>query len=188
MSEIVDEILLDAEDRMEKAVEVIRSELVKVRTGKANPVLLQDIKVDYYGTVVPLKQLANVGAPEARLLVIHPWDRNSIEAIEKAVLKSDLGLNPMSDGNIIRIPIPSLTEERRKDLVKYIKKMAEDGRIAIRNVRRDANDQIKKKQKAGTIPEDEANKATDEVQKATDKYIEAINKILEKKEEEIMEV
>lgn len=172
---------------MKKALENMREELAKIRTGRASPALLDSIKVNYYGSRVPLKQTASISAPDARLLVVQPWERSMLGEIEKAILKSDLGLTPTTDGNIIRIPIPQLTEERRKDLVKLVRKLGEEGRIAIRNIRRDANEQIKKSEKEGDISEDDAYRDRDDIQKLTDKYIELLDEVISKKEEEIME-
>lgn len=184
----IKEIQKDAEERMQKAVENTRSELTKIRTGKASPALLDTIRVSYYGNMTPLKQVASISTPEPRLITIQPWEKNLIGEIEKAILKSDLGLNPVNDGVVIRLPIPQLTEERRKDLVRLCHKLVEEGRIAIRNVRRDANDQLKKSEKEHTISEDQYHTAIDEVQKITDKYIKQVDDILKMKEDEIMEV
>jgi len=178
----------DAEERMAKAIENTRSELMKIRTGKASPALLDTVRVEYYGSVVPLKQVANINAPEPRLITIQPWEKKMIGEIEKAILKSDLGLTPANDGTLIRLPIPQLTEERRKDLVRLCHKLAEEGRIAIRNVRRDANDKLKALEKDHDISEDQFHTATDEIQKITDSHTEQIDELLKKKEEEIMEV
>ncbi|HDZ11561.1 MAG TPA: ribosome recycling factor [Bacteroidetes bacterium] len=178
----------DAEMRMRKSLEAIQSEMAKIRTGKATTSLLDMIKVNYYGSQVPLKQVANITVPEPRLLSVQPWEKNLIPEIEKAILKSDLGLNPSNDGKTIRIPFPQLTEERRKELVKLVKKMAEEGRIAVRNIRRDVNEHIKKAQKNHELTEDQEHDELDEIQKLTDEYIEKIVKILAEKEKEIMEV
>lgn len=184
----IKEIQHDAEVRMEKAVESTRHELATIRTGKASPALLDTIKVSYYGSMVPIKQVAGINTPEARLLTIQPWDKSLIGEIEKAILKSDLGLTPVNDGLTIRLPIPVLTEERRKDLVRLCHKLVEEGRVAIRNVRRDANERLKKLEKDHQISEDEYHTAVEQVQKTTDKFISQIDEILKKKEEEIMEV
>ncbi|HIE52821.1 MAG TPA: ribosome recycling factor [Armatimonadetes bacterium] len=184
----MDEVLLDAEERMEKSVEVTRREFATVRTGRASPALVENIRVDYYGTPTPLYQLATITVPEPRLLVISPWDKTQIQAVERALAKADLGLMPHSDGNIIRIPIPELTEERRRELVKVIGRKAEDGRVAIRNIRREANERLRKMQKAKEISEDECERALEEVQKLTDEYIEKIEELYEAKREELMEV
>ncbi len=178
----------DADERMHKTLEAVREELAKIRTGKATTSLLDTVKVNYYGTVVPLKQVANITVPEPRLLSVQPWEKNLIPEIEKAIMKSDLGLNPTNDGKVIRIPFPPLTEERRKELVKLVKKMAEEGRIAIRNIRRDVNDHIKKAQKNHELTEDQEKDELDEIQKLTDEFIKKIDEILKEKEEEIMEV
>jgi ribosome recycling factor len=184
----VKELKKDAEHRMLKAVETIHQEFIKIRTGRATPVLLDAVKVSYYGNMVPVSQAATITIPEPRLIAIQPWDRNMIPEIEKAILKSDLGLTPSNDGTFVRIPIPKLSEERRRDLVKVVKKFAEDGRVAVRNVRRDVNEHIKKLEKNHEISEDELNNILSEVQKMTDKHIKEIDDLLEKKEKEILEV
>ena len=178
----------DASHRMKKAVETIQQELVKIRTGRATTTLLDNIKVSYYGSTVPIAQTATITIPEPRLIAIQPWDKSMISEIEKAILKSDLGLTPSNDGTFIRIPIPQLSEERRKELVKLVRKFAEEGRIAIRNVRRDVNDHLKKMQKDHLISEDELSVILDEIQELTDNSIAEIDQVLEKKELEIMEV
>jgi len=182
------QILNETEDKMKKAVEVVRQELVKIRTGKATTVLLDGIKVDYYGSLVPLNQTANVSVGDIHTILVQPWDKSAIQAIDKAILASELGLNPISDGNVLRIPIPPLNEERRKELVKLVKKFGEEGKIAIRNIRRDGNDHLKKAEKDEHLPEDERKRGEQEVQKLTDKYIQSIDDILAHKEKEIMEV
>jgi ribosome recycling factor len=182
------DILKNAEDRMKKAVEVVREELVKVRTGKATTVLLDGIKVDYYGTPTPLNKLANVSTPDVHTIAVQPWDKGSAQAIEKAILNANLGLNPINDGSIIRVPIPPLNEERRRELVKLVKKFGEEGKIAIRNVRRDAIEHLKKAEKEFHMPEDERKRSEQEAQKLTDKYIKEIDNLLAMKEKEIMEV
>lgn len=182
------EIMTDSEDRMKKSVEVLRKELATVRAGRANPAILDKIVVEYYGAATPLNQLANIAAPEPRMLTIQPWDKTAISAIEKAIQKSDLGINPSNDGTLIRLAIPQLTEERRHELVKTTKKKGEDCRVSIRNIRRDAMEKIKAAEKAKTCSEDDAKKANEELQKQTDKHIKEIDKILEYKEIEIMEV
>lgn len=184
----ISEIKKDTEVRMQKAVENTRIELTKIRTGKASPALLDTVKVDYYGSLVPLKQVAGINTPEPRLITIQPWEKNLIGEIEKAILKSDLGLNPANDGTVIRLPIPQLTEERRKDLVRLCHKFGEEGKIAIRNIRRDSNDKLKKLEKDHEISEDQYHTAVDEVQKTTDAYTKQVDEILKKKEEEILEV
>ena len=180
--------LTEAEDRMKKALDHVRHELSGIRTGKASPQLLDTVKVDAYGTMMPIQQVGSVSAPEARLLVIQPWDKGLIKAICKGVNEAKLGLNPTDDGSVVRIPIPSLTEERRKDLVKLISKFAEEGRVAIRQVRQDANKELKTQEDAGTLPADDAKRQTSEVQKLTDKFIASIDEILKKKTAEVMEV
>jgi len=181
-------ILTDAENRMKKSAEAFRQELVRIRTGKASTALLAGIRVEYYGAQVPLNQVASVTTPEARLIVIQPWDKSMIPKIEKEIQKSDLGLNPASDGTFVRLAIPVLTEERRKELVKLVRKHAEEARVAIRNIRRDANEHLKREQKAGSISEDDLKKLQTHCQELTDKHIEIIDETLRKKEEEIMEV
>jgi ribosome recycling factor len=185
---MVQEVYTDVQDRMEKAVAALKRDLATLRAGRATPALLDKISVDYYGSSMPINQLANVSVPEPRLLVIQPWDKKAVSEIERAIMKSDLGLNPSSDGSLIRLAIPQLTEERRKDLVKVSKKKAEEGRVAVRNIRRDANEDLRKKEKAGEITEDELHKSQYEVQKLTDKFIAEVENILTAKEVEIMEV
>lgn len=185
---MLDEIYADAEERMKKAVAAYQRELSSLRAGRATPTLLDRIEVDYYGTLTPLNQLAGVTAPEPRLLVVQPWDKQSLPEVEKAIMKSDLGLTPSNDGNVIRLTIPELTEERRKDLVKFVKKKAEEGRVAIRNIRRDANDSIKQLEKESEISEDESKRAQDEIQELTDEMIKEVEQVLEAKEKEVMEV
>ncbi len=177
----------ETETRMEKAVEVLKKELASLRAGRANPSLLENIKVSYYGVDTPLIQLANISAPEPRLLVIQPWDKNVIQDIEKAIQKSDLGLTPSNDGSIIRINIPELTEERRQELVRVVRKKAEEAKVAVRNIRREVNDKIKALEKEGEISEDDAHRDQKKVQELTDKYIETLSKVMEAKEKEIME-
>jgi ribosome recycling factor len=184
----IKEIKNDANHRMKKAVENIQQEFSKIRTGRASAALLDGTKVSYYGNMVPLTQASTVTIPEPRLIAIQPWDRNMIAEIEKAILKSDLGLTPSNDGTFIRVPIPQLNEERRQNLARLVKKFAEEGRIAIRNVRRDANDHLKKMQKNHDISEDELSVILDETQEITDKHIKEIDEILENKEKEILEV
>lgn len=184
---MTDEILLDTEERMGKSVDSFERELVRIRTGRATPNLLDGIRVEYYGNEVPLNQVASISIPEPRSITIQPWEKGMAAKIEKAILKSDLGITPMNDGNFVRLNIPPLTEERRKDLVRMVKKMAEDSRVAIRNIRRDANDQLKKTEKASDISEDESKRAQNDVQELTDNYIKEIEKILNDKEAEIME-
>src|SRR5690625_2355577 len=185
---MADQIIKQMKDKMTQAVQAFSRNLATVRPGRANPSLLDNVNVDYYGASTPLNQLATVGAPEARLLVITPFDKTAIGEIEKAIQKADLGLAPSSDGNVIRINIPQLTEERRKELTRVVGKYAEESRIQIRNIRRDANDQIKKLENDSVITEDESRKAQDDVQKETDKFIGEIDELAKQKEEEIMEV
>jgi ribosome recycling factor len=173
---------------MNKALDHVKHEFLTIRTGRASTSLVDGLDVDYYGSAVPLNQIANVSVPESRLLMITPYDKGALGAIEKAILKSDLGLTPNSDGRVIRIPIPELTEERRKNLVKVVRRLAEDARISVRNIRREANDLLKKSEKNGDIPEDESHRIIDEVQKVTDDYIRKVDDILKTKEAEIMEV
>jgi len=184
----VKEILEHAERKMKKAVEVVREELVKIRTGKATTALLDGIKVDYYGVPTPLNKLASISTPDVHTITVQPWEKGILSAIEKAILSSNLGLTPVNDGNIIRIPIPPLNEERRRELVKLIKKFGEDGKIAVRNVRRDAIEHLKKAEKDEHMSEDERKRGEQEVQKVTDKYIKEIDNHLAMKEKEIMEV
>lgn len=182
------ELVADAKQRMHASVETVRRELSTMRTGRASLSMLDNIRVDYYGTPTPLNQVGNLGTPDPTLLTIQPWDASLLPAIEKAIRGSDLDLNPQNDGKIIRIPVPSLTEERRRTLVKHAHKHAEDGRVAIRNVRRDANEHLKKLLKDHEVSEDDEKHAVAEVQKLTDGHVEQINEILKKKEAEIMEV
>jgi ribosome recycling factor len=177
----------NAEDRMDKAIGAMKRDLSTLRAGKANPSLLDRIQVEYYGAPTPLNQVANINTPDSRTLYIQPWDKTLIGAVEKAILKSDLGLNPSNDGASIRISIPPLTEERRAELVKTSKKFGEEAKVAIRNIRRDANDSIKKLEKT-TISEDESRGHQEDIQKATDKFIAEVDKVLSAKEKEIMEV
>lgn len=181
-------IFNDVNEKMQDAIQALTRNLATVRAGRANPALLDNIFVEYYGTQTPLNQLATVGAPEARLLVITPFDKTAIGEIEKAILKADLGLSPSSDGNLIRLNIPALTEERRRELTKVVGKYAEESRIQIRNIRRDANDQLRALEKDGGLTEDELRTNEDRVQKETDKYINEVEEIVKAKEEEIMEV
>jgi len=185
---MIDELLADAKDRMGKSVESTRSELATVRTGRASPHLLDRVEVDYYGATSPLKQLAQVAATDARMLTVTPYDKSSISAIEKAVLESDLGLTPSNDGSVIRLGIPELTEERRKELVKIVHTVAEDGRVAVRNIRRDVMHDLRELKKEGEAGSDEEHRAESELQKHTDAAIGEIDSLLKGKEEEILEV
>lgn len=178
----------EAEDKMGKTIVAMRTDLATVRAGRANPALLDKVLVDYYGTMTPINQLASVSAPEPRLLVIQPWDKTVIASLEKAILRSDLNLTPSNDGSVIRIAIPQLTQERRQELVRVVRKKAEEFRVMIRNTRREANDRIKGLEKDSGLSEDESKKSQEEIQKLTDKYIEQIDQALSNKEAEIMEV
>ena len=176
------------EGKMEKTLNVLLDEFGSIRAGRANPHVLDKIKVDYYGTPTPIQQVGNVIVPEARMIVIQPWEKSLLKAIEKAILTSDLGINPTNDGNVIRLVFPELTEERRKDLAKDVKKKGEAAKVAVRNVRRDANEAFKKKEKAGEISEDDLKLGNEKIQKLTDKMIEKIDKAVETKTKEIMTV
>ncbi|HMM21594.1 MAG TPA: ribosome recycling factor [Selenomonadales bacterium] len=182
------EVFTSHEDKMKKALEVLRKEYSSLRAGRATPALLDKIAVDYYGTPTPVNQVANISVPEPRMIVIQPWEKTMLSPIEKAILKSDLGLTPNSDGSVLRLAIPQLTQQRRTELVKVVHKKAEESRVAVRNLRRDANDAIKKLEKEKTISEDETKKAQEDIQKLTDKYIKEIDQIMATKEKEIMEV
>ena len=184
----IDSILLDAEDRMEKALAALDRDFAKLRTGRATTALVDGIKADYYGTPTPISQMASIAVPDSRTLTIQPWDKGGIALIEKAILKSDLGLTPVNDGKLIRIVMPPLTEERRKELSKVARKYSEEGKVAVRTVRRDAHDSLKKLEKEKTITEDEQKRATDDVQKLTDKYVAEVDKRCAAKEKEIMEI
>jgi ribosome recycling factor len=181
-------VIEDAEERMHKGVDVLRREYATIRAGRANPSVLDKVMVEYYGASTPINQLANISAPEPRMLVIQAWDRSVLPIIEKAIMKSDLGLNPSSDGTVIRLIIPQLTAERRLELVKKVKKEAEIARVAVRNVRRDVNDKLKKLEKDHEASEDEIKRAQEDVQKMTDKMIKEIEHVMETKESEITEV
>lgn len=178
----------DARQRMDKSIEAFRSEIAKIRTGKATTALLDGVKVDYYGTMTPLKQVGNVSVLDVHTLSITPWDKSLVQLIEKAILTADLGLNPSSDGTNIRVPIPILTEERRKEMVKIVKKMGEDAKVAIRNIRRDANEHLKKQEKEKKVSEDELKELENETQKLTNDHTTKIDDIIKHKEKEIMEV
>lgn len=176
------------EEKMEKSYDVLQDEYASIRAGRANPHVLDKLRVDYYGTPTPLQQVANISVPEPRMIMIQPWERKLIKDIEKAILTSDLGINPNNDGSSIRLVFPELTEERRKELAKDVKKKGENTKVAVRNIRRDANDAIKKMEKAGEISEDEQTEAEEKIQKITDKMIEKIDKAVEAKTKEIMTV
>ncbi|WP_028574249.1 ribosome recycling factor [Desulfonatronovibrio hydrogenovorans] len=184
----MDSVLKDCRNKMEKAVSSLEKEFSKLRTGRASTGILEDIAVDYYGTMTPLNQLASISVPDSRTITIQPWDRNAFGSVEKAIMKSDLGLNPVNDGKIIRISIPPLTEERRKELAKLAKRYTEDAKVAIRNIRRDANESLKKMKNSKELTEDEMHKGQDEVQKLTDSFVEKTDQVLETKEKEIMEI
>lgn len=177
-----------ADEKMNKTINVLKKELASMKAGRANPAMLDRIEAEYYGAVTPLNQLANISVPESRILVIQPWDKSSIKAIEKAILKSDLGINPSNDGEIIRLVIPELTEETRKNIVKNIKKLGEESKVAVRAIRRDCNDKIKALKKDSEVSEDEIKKGEDEIQKRTDNFIKEIDKMVETKEKEIMAI
>ena len=185
---MINTIKQDVEERMNKTIGVLRSDFQTIRTGKASPSLLDRIQVDYYGSPTPINQLANISTPEARMLVIQPWDKSAISAIEKAILKSDLGITPTSDGIVIRLVLPQLTQENRKDLVKRVKKKGEEAKVSVRNIRRDGNDELKAKKKSKEITEDESKGAQENIQKLTDKFIAEVDKLVDNKEKEIMEV
>ena len=183
-----DSIFLDSEDRMEKALAALDRDFAKLRTGRASTGLVENLKVDYYGTPTPVSQMASVAVPDSRTLTIQPWDKGAFALIEKAIVKSDLGLTPSNDGKVIRITIPALTEERRKELTKLAKKYSEDAKVAVRNVRRDANEHLKKLEKDKAMTEDELKKATEDMQKVTDKYVKKCDDKTLAKEKEIMDI
>ncbi len=185
---MIKDILRDAEEKMQKSVEYLTKDLAALRAGRANPAMVEKIMVDYYGEPTPINQLGNITIPEARLLVIQPWDKSIIPDIEKAIFRSDLGITPSNDGNVIRIAIPQLTEERRKELVKVVKKKGEETKVAIRNIRRESNDMLKMSEKEKMISEDENKKGMDEIQKFTDKYVKNVDQVLQSKEKDVMEV
>jgi ribosome recycling factor len=185
---MIQDVYKKVEETMQKTLNVLQREFASIRTGRASVSLLDGITVDYYGTPTPLNQIATLSAPESNLIVIQPWDPTTIKEIEKAILRSDLGLTPTSDGKVIRLSVPPLTEERRKQLVKVVKKIAEESRVAIRQIRKDGNDDLKRLEKNKEISEDELHKAQEQIQKITDKYMKKIDELLEKKEEEIMEI
>jgi ribosome recycling factor len=183
-----DELLLDAEERMDGAVEALRRELNGVRSGRAHPSLIESLAVDYYGASTPLKQLGTINAPEPRLLTVQVWDRGAVRAIEKAIQQSDLGLNPAIDGQLIRLPIPALTEQRRKDLVKVVHHKAEEARVAVRNVRRHAHDNLRRIEKDGLISQDDLRRHEDELQKMTDRHVATVDSEGKKKEADLLEI
>jgi len=181
-------VIKDMEERMSKAISTLKKDLASLRAGRANPAMLDRILVDYYGTPTPISQLATISVPEPRMLTIQPWDKSVLKDIDRAIQQSDLGISPSNDGSVIRLVIPPLTEERRKELVKLAAKSGEEAKVAIRNIRRDANDEIKKLEKAATISEDESRRHQETVQKITDKFIAEVDKIVKEKEKDIMEV
>jgi ribosome recycling factor len=185
---MLEKIIRETEDKMKKAVEFTRQELSKLRSGKATVALLDDVRIDYYGQKLPIAQVGTVSTPDAHLITVQPWDKSIVGDIEKAILAANVGLTPSSDGTVIRLPVPALTEERRKELVKVARKFAEEGRITIRNIRRDSNEHLKKAEKDEHVSVDEGKRGETEVQKITDKYIKHLDEILNIKEKEIMEV
>jgi ribosome recycling factor len=185
---MIDDIQKDAANRMGKSIEVLKSEFAKIRTGRAHPSLLDQITVSYYGVDTPLSQIANVAIEDSRTLTVTPWEKTMVQAIEKAIMTSDLGLNPATSGLLIRIPLPVLTEERRRELVKLVKQEAENGKVAIRNIRRDANSEIKEALKEKLVSEDEAHGGEEKIQKLTDKYIKEVEKLLEGKEADLLSI
>lgn len=186
--ETTDEIILEAEDKMDKAIEFLHQEFTGLRTGKASPSLVENVTVDYYGTPTRLKELAGISTPEPRLIVINAYDPSALPAVEKAIMAANLGVTPINDGRLIRVPIPELSEERRQEMTKVAKRIAEEQRVAIRNVRRDANDQIKTLQKGSKITEDDRDAALDDIQKSTDEHVKKVDEMLVAKEKEMMEV
>lgn len=181
-------IIKNAEEKMTKTISVLQVDLATMKAGRANPTMLDRVQVEYYGSMCPITQVANVSAPEPRVLQITPWEQTILKDIEKAILTSDLGLNPSNDGTVIRLVIPELTEETRKNLVKNVKKAGEDSKVALRSIRRDANDKIKALKKDGELSEDEVKKAEDNIQKVTDKFVKEVDKLIEAKEKEIMSI
>ena len=184
----LDDIMLDMEDKMDKTLSLLHEQFSGIRTGKASPALVENVQVSYYGSMTRMRELASISTPEPRLIVINAYDPTALPEIEKAIKAANLGVNPMNDGRVIRVPIPELTEDRRKEMTKLTRKLAEEARIALRNVRREANDHIKRIQKDSVITEDERDRALDDVQKATDKHIEKVDSELADKEKEVMEV
>jgi ribosome recycling factor len=185
---MLEKIYNETEEKMKKSYQSIQKDFASLRTGKASASLLDPIRVDYHGTIMPLNQLASISVPEPRLIIVQAWDKSIVGEIAKAIQKADLGLNPLAEGNIIRLPIPALNEERRKELVKYGKKVSEEGKVAIRNIRRDANEHLKKAEKDKSINEDDHKKGIEKIQKLTDKYITMVDDLIAAKEKEIMEV
>ncbi|ERI92903.1 ribosome recycling factor [Clostridiales bacterium oral taxon 876 str. F0540] len=185
---MINDIIQNANEKMNKTVSVLKKELASMKAGRANPTMLDRIEVEYYGSMAPINQVANVSAPEPRIILIQPWEKSTIKAIEKAILKSDLGLNPSNDGSVIRLIVPELTEETRKNLVKTVKKSGEEAKVAVRSIRRDSNDKIKALKKNNEISEDDVKKSEEEIQKITDNFVKEIDKIIDAKEKEIMSV
>jgi len=185
---MTDKIYNDSEEKMKKSYQSIQKEFAGLRTGKASASLLDNVRVDYHGTIMPLNQLASISAPEIRLLIVQAWDKTTVGEISKSIQKADLGFNPQVEGNIIRIPIPTLNEERRKEMVRHCRKAAEEGKVAVRNIRRDANEHLKKAEKDKAINEDDHKKGAEKIQKLTDHYISMIDDLMGNKEKEIMEV
>jgi len=185
---MIEDIKKDAAERMRKSVEALVHELAKIRTGRAHPSLLDHVMVNYYGSDVPIKQVANIGAEDARTLAVSPWEKGMVQAVEKAILQSDLGLNPNTAGTVIRVPMPPLTEERRRDLIKVARHEAEQGRVAVRNIRRDANNELKDLVKEKLISEDDERRGQDVIQKLTDQYIKEADRVLEDKEADLMSI
>jgi ribosome recycling factor len=185
---MIDAVLTDAKTHMDKAVDALRTDLQTIRTGRASPALIERLHVEYYGVSTPLNQVASITVPEARMLVVQPWDKSALGAIEKAILKSDLGLNPTNDGKLIRVVIPYLSEERRRELIKLVHKKVEEGHVAVRNCRRDAQESLEKAEKAKEFSEDELKRAKERLQKVTDSFIEKVNETGQSKEQEILEV
>lgn len=185
---MISDIQKEASSKMDKSIEALKKGFTKIRTGRAHPSLLDQVMVSYYGTDTPLSQVANVAVDDSRTLAVTPWEKSMMQAIEKAIMSSDLGLNPVTNGNIIRVPLPMLTEERRRDLVKIVKAEAENGRISIRNIRRDANSEIKEALKEKLVSKDEAHAGEEKIQKITDEYIKQVEKLLEEKEADLLSV
>jgi ribosome recycling factor len=185
---MVNQVKTQAQEKMEKAIQVLKKDLLTLRAGRANPAILDKVQVEYYGSEMPINQMANISTPDPRTLLIQPWDKSALGEIERAILKSELGLTPNNDGNVIRITIPPLTEQRRNELVKVARKMGEEAKVAIRNIRRDANDELKKMEKNGEIPEDMSRRGQDEIQKLTDRFIKEADQVISAKEKEIMEI
>lgn len=185
---MVEQVKNQAEEKMEKAIQVLKKDLLTLRAGRANPAILDKVLVNYYGTDTPINQLANLSTPDPRTILIQPWDKSALSEVERAIIKSDLGLTPNNDGSVIRIVIPALTEERRKELIKVAGKTGEEAKVAIRNIRRDANDEIKKLEKNGEVPEDTSRRVQEEIQKLTDRFIKEADQVVANKEKEMLEV